>query len=96
MSDEHSERALAAGAVNTLILLENGKIRGDNTDGLGLTDDISKRLGVELSGKTVLLLGAGGAVRGVIPVLKEYRPACIVIANRTHAKAAEMAAHFDS
>ncbi|MGN7055381.1 shikimate dehydrogenase, partial [Neisseria sp. P0003.S004] len=49
----------------------------------------------ELSGKTVLLLGAGGAVRGVIPVLKEYRPARIVIANRTHAKAAEMAAHFD-
>ena len=95
LSDEHSERALAAGAVNTLILLENGKIRGDNTDGLGLTDDISKRLGVEMSGKTVLLLGAGGAVRGVIPVLKEYRPARIVIANRTHAKAAEMAAHFD-
>ena len=95
LSDEHSERALAAGAVNTLILLENGKIRGDNTDGIGLTDDISKRLGVELSGKTVLLLGAGGAVRGVIPVLKEYRTARIVIANRTHAKAAEMAAHFD-
>ena len=83
------------GANDTLILLENGKIRGDNTDGIGLTDDISKRLGVELSGKTVLLLGAGGAVRGVIPVLKEYRPARIVIANRTHAKAAEMAAHFD-
>jgi len=60
LSDEHSERALAAGAVNTLILLENGKIRGDNTDGLGLTDDIAKRLGVEISGKTVLLLGAGG------------------------------------
>ena len=50
---------------------------------------------MELSGKTVLLLGAGGAVRGVIPVLKEYRPERIVIANRTHAKAAEMAAHFD-
>ena len=50
---------------------------------------------LEISGKTVLLLGAGGAVRGVIPVLKEYRPARIVIANRTHAKAAEMAAHFD-
>ena len=61
LSDEHSERALAAGAVNTLILLGNGKIRGDNTDGIGLTDDISKRLGVELSDKTVLLLGAGGA-----------------------------------
>ena len=49
---------------------------------------------MELSGKTVLLLGAGGAVRGVIPVLKEYHPARIVIANRTHTKAAESGGAF--
>jgi len=75
LSDEHSERALAAGAVNTLILLENGKIRGDNTDGLGLTDDISKRLGVELSGKTVLLLGARrhSRIERIPPCAHRYR-----------------------
>ncbi|MBW3934251.1 shikimate dehydrogenase [Neisseria meningitidis] len=94
LADEHSERASAAGAVNTLILLKNGKLRGDNTDGLGLVGDIVKVQHTEIEGKNILLLGAGGAVRGVIPVLKEHRPARIVIANRTHAKAEELAQLF--
>ncbi|HFC6190906.1 TPA: shikimate dehydrogenase [Neisseria meningitidis] len=94
LADEHSERASAAGAVNTLILLKNGKLRGDNTDGLGLVGDIVKVQHTEIEGKNILLLGAGGAVRGVIPVLKGHRPARIVIANRTHAKAEELAQLF--
>ncbi|MCL6000701.1 shikimate dehydrogenase [Neisseria meningitidis] len=94
LADEHSDRALAAGAVNTLILLKNGKLRGDNTDGLGLVGDIVKVQHTEIEGKNILLLGAGGAVRGVIPVLKEHRPARTVIANRTRAKAEELAQLF--
>ena len=94
LADEHSERALAAGAVNTLILLKNGKLRGDNTDGIGLANDITQVKNIAIEGKTILLLGAGGAVRGVIPVLKKYRPARIVIANRTHTKAEELSRLF--
>ena len=94
LADEHSDRALAAGAVNTLVWLEDGRIRGDNTDGIGLANDITQVKNIAIEGKPILLLGAGGAVRGVIPVLKEHRPARIVIANRTHAKAEELARLF--
>ncbi|MDO1509904.1 MULTISPECIES: shikimate dehydrogenase [unclassified Neisseria] len=92
--DEHSERAEAAGAVNTLIPLGNGRFRGDNTDGVGLVNDIVQVLGIPLKGKKVLVLGAGGAVRGVVPVLLEQQPASITIANRTETKAEELAACF--
>lgn len=92
--DEHSERALAAGAVNTIIPLGNGKFRGDNSDGVGMVNDIIQAQGVPVTGKRVLLIGAGGAVRGVIPVLQGRQPAEIVITNRTHAKAEEVAARF--
>ena len=91
--NEHSERAAAAGAVNTLIPLGGGRFLGDNTDGAGLAGDI-RRLGVSLSGKRILLLGAGGAVRGVIHPLLAQRPSEIVIANRTPEKAQELAARF--
>ena len=74
--------------------LEDGRIRGDNTDGIGLANDITQVKNIAIEGKTILLLGAGGAVRGVIPVLKEHRPARIVIANRTHAKAEELVQLF--
>jgi shikimate dehydrogenase len=88
-----SGRARAAGAVNTLHFV-NGEIHGDNTDGPGLVADIVRNAGVPLTAKRVLLLGAGGAARGVIlPILSE-RPYSIVIANRTVAKAEELAAHF--
>ncbi|PSJ79305.1 shikimate dehydrogenase [Neisseria iguanae] len=92
--DEHSERALAAGAVNTIIPLGNGKFRGDNSDGVGMVNDIIREQGVPLVGKRVLLIGAGGAVRGVIPVLQSHQPAEIVITNRTCAKAEEVASCF--
>ncbi|QEY23657.1 shikimate dehydrogenase [Neisseria animalis] len=92
--DEHSDRALAAGAVNTIIPLGGGRFRGDNSDGVGLVNDIIHAQGVEVAGKNVLLIGAGGAVRGVIPVLLEKNPASIVIANRTDEKAREAAERF--
>jgi len=86
-------RANAAGAVNTLIF--NGDtIVGDNTDGVGLVQDIVKNAGVAIAGKSVLLLGAGGAARGVILPLLDQQPARLVLANRTLAKAEELAAQF--
>ena len=71
LADEHSDRALAAGAVNTLVWLEDGRIRGDNTDGIGLANDITQVKNIAIEGKTILLLGAGGAVRGVPVFLQE-------------------------
>jgi shikimate dehydrogenase len=87
------ERARLAGAVNTL-RFEDGAIVGDNTDGPGLVADIVRNAGVPLTAKRVLLLGAGGAARGVVlPMLKEH-PRTIVIANRTRATADALVAHF--
>lgn len=93
--DERSPRAAVAGAVNTLIRLPDGRIRGDNTDGVGLVNDIVQNHGVELAGKRILLLGAGGAVRGVIRPLLEQTPLSLSIANRTFAKAEALAAETD-
>lgn len=92
--DELSERALAAGAVNTLILLPENRIRGDNTDGIGLVRDIQENLGVAWRDKRVLLIGAGGATRGVIEPMLAQHVASITIANRTHEKAVDLAQHF--
>jgi shikimate dehydrogenase len=86
-------RARRAGAVNTLSFTGNG-ITGDNTDGTGLVRDIEKNLGYPLAGRRVLLLGAGGAARGVLAPLLECRPAALTIANRTAAKAETLAAEF--
>ncbi len=93
LSSELMPRARAAGAVNTLSF--DGKtIRGDNTDGAGLLRDIEGNLGFSLAGKQVLLLGAGGAARGVILPLLAHQPAALVIANRTADKARQLAAAF--
>ncbi|MYN28081.1 shikimate dehydrogenase [Duganella levis] len=86
-------RARAAGAVNTLVFSDEGII-GDNTDGAGLVADIVNNAGVSITGKRVLLLGAGGAVRGVVLPILEHRPAQLVIANRTVAKAEELVEQF--
>ena len=93
LANRLSERAARAGAVNTLSFA-GGEIVGDNTDGAGLVGDISRNLGVSLAGKRILLLGAGGATRGVIAPLLAEGPACLDIANRTASKAAELAAVF--
>lgn len=85
-----SPRAEAAGAVNTLMLRDR-KLFGDNTDGVGLVTDLGCNHRFALSGARVLLLGAGGAVRGVLRPLLDEQPACLVIANRTASKAHALA-----
>ena len=91
LADELSERARTAGAVNTLILLENNRLRGDNTDGVGLVRDLRINQGFELRHKRILMLGAGGAVRGVVRPLLDEQPKRLIIANRTAAKAYALA-----
>ena len=93
LSDRRSARAERAGAVNTLVFGEGG-IFGDNTDGAGLVRDIEANLGIALAGKRILLLGAGGAARGVIDPLLACRPASLFIANRSPAKAEGLAREF--
>ncbi len=93
-ADELSERARRAGAVNTLIRQDDGLIRGDNTDGVGLVRDITSNLCWAIAGKKVLLVGAGGAVMGVLEPLLQQRPSLIVIANRTVSKAQKLAREF--
>ncbi len=85
--------ARAAGAVNTL-KFEGDKILGDNTDGVGLVRDIVVNAGVSLQGSRILLLGAGGAARGVILPLLSELPAELVIANRTVQKAQDLLTQF--
>ena len=93
--DERSECAALAGAVNTIQIREDGSLFGDNTDGVGMIRDIKDNLGVTIAGKRVLLLGAGGAVRGVLGPLLEEKPAEVVIANRTPDRAQELADAFE-
>lgn len=83
---EHTARAAAAAAVNTLVF-DGVAVQGDNTDGAGLVADIGGRIGIRLSGARVLLLGAGGAVRGVLGPLLQAGVERIAIANRTADKA---------
>lgn len=90
-----SQRAKKAGAVNTLLIGKDGLLYGDNTDGAGLVRDIEKNHGVSLANKRILVLGAGGAVRGVMEPLLAAAPKSITIANRTLSKAEELAALFD-
>ncbi|CAJ0813638.1 Shikimate dehydrogenase (NADP(+)) [Ralstonia wenshanensis] len=91
MADERSERAALAGAVNAL-KFEGGRILADNFDGIGLVRDIEINLGLPMSGKRVLMLGAGGAARGALLPFLEAKPAELVIANRDVAKAQALAA----
>ena len=86
LADSLSARARAAGAVNTLVFSDAG-IRGDNTDGCGLTRDLTLNLGFPIAGRHVLLMGAGGAARGVLLPLLDEKPVAVVIANRTIDKA---------
>lgn len=88
-----TERATLAGAVNTLKLTDDGIIIGDNTDGAGLILDL-KNNHVPLNNARILLLGAGGAARGVCGPLLAEKPQQLVIANRTFAKAQKLAAIF--
>ncbi|MCG6941782.1 MAG: shikimate dehydrogenase [Thiohalocapsa sp.] len=88
---DRSPRAEAAGAVNTIIVLDDCRLRGDNTDGVGLVRDLVDNQGFDFAGKRVLLLGAGGAAHGVLGALLDAGPAALTIANRTAAKAVDLA-----
>ena len=93
LADRHTARAEAAGAVNTLSF-DGDSVLGDNTDGAGLVNDLTRNLGLQLGGRRILLLGAGGAARGVLGPLLEQAPAQLVIANRTPARAFDLASRF--
>lgn len=96
LSDELGFEAGQAGAVNTLTAEAGGRIRGDNTDGLGLVRHLRNNLGVCLEDSKVLMIGAGGAVRGVLPALLTAGVGEIIIVNRTQERARELAQHFAS
>ncbi|KAF1029921.1 MAG: Shikimate dehydrogenase (NADP(+)) [Burkholderia plantarii] len=94
LADTLSPRAAAAGAVNTLRFEADGSIYGENTDGIGLVRDIEQNLRVSLAGARVLLLGAGGAARGVVLPMLDRAPLSITIVNRTASKAEALAGQF--
>ncbi|MFA5082250.1 MAG: shikimate dehydrogenase [Hydrogenophilaceae bacterium] len=94
LATRRSDRADAAGAVNTL-KFEGEEILGDNTDGAGLVNDLVNNLAFDPAGQRILLLGAGGAARGVGLPLMEREPYEMFIANRTAYKARELSARFD-
>ncbi len=91
---QRSPRAEQAGAVNTLSFMDNGEICGDNTDGTGLTRDLQNNHQVLIQNRKILILGAGGAVRGVLAPLLALEPESILIANRTIGKAEQLALDF--
>ena len=94
LAQTRSGRAERAGAVNTLVLDPSGKHFGDTTDGIGLVRDLLHNHGRTLQQKRLLLVGAGGAARGVIEPLLLEKPSLLVIANRTAEKAVELARLF--
>ena len=93
-ANELTARAAHAAAVNTLALRDDGTILGDNTDGVGLVRDLCDNLGLVVTNRRVLVIGAGGATRGVLAPLLGLSPTLVVIANRTPDRAAALAAAF--
>ena len=95
IANQLTARAKRAGAVNTLALRDGNMLLGDNTDGAGLVTDLTANLGIVLKRRRVLVLGAGGAVRGVLAPLLAERPWEVMIANRTVKRAEDLAASFE-
>ncbi|MXZ80769.1 MAG: shikimate dehydrogenase [Gammaproteobacteria bacterium] len=89
-----SARAVSAMAVNTLRFETDGSVFGDNTDGIGLVADIQQNIGLSIKSRSILLVGAGGAARGVLQPLLECGPAYLGLTNRTPGKASELAGYF--
>ncbi|MDR9498317.1 MAG: shikimate dehydrogenase [Hydrogenovibrio sp.] len=94
LAQDLSERARTAHAVNTLVLDE--PLFGDNTDGVGLVSDIETNAGVAFAGKRVLILGAGGAVQGILQPLLQKQPGLVHIANRTAKRADVLGQRFET
>jgi len=95
MSDVKTPRCLAAGAANTLSINASGQLCADNTDGVGLVRDLNHK-GIKLTGARILVLGAGGAARGILPALLAEKPAEITVANRTASRAQALVQALDS
>ncbi|MBN4069074.1 shikimate dehydrogenase [Beggiatoa alba] len=91
-----SQRAQQAEAANTLVFESNHEVYADNTDGVGLVRDLNQNIGLDISGKKILILGAGGAVQGVLGPLLAEQPASIIIVNRTVDKAYMLAQRFQN
>ena len=94
LAARRSPRAEDAGAVNTLIFQADGVIAGDNTDGMGLGRDLIVNHQLLIEHRRILVLGAGGAVRGVLGMLLSKKPGLLTIANRTLEKAEKLAEDF--
>ena len=96
LADQCTELADHAGAVNTLILQDDGTCLGANTDGIGLLRDLKKSLRLSIQDTRILILGAGGAVRGILEPLLHEKPALLLVANRTPERAESLAEHFQT
>src|SRR5690606_11716740 len=94
LANELTPRARRAGAANTLALQADNRILADNTDGAGLVRDLRDNLGIEITGRRLLIIGAGGATCGVLSPLLVLQPASIVVANRTADRAHALAVEF--
>lgn len=94
LADELNDYAQRAKAVNTLVFRDDGTMLGANTDGIGIVRDLQQNHDLNLQAKRILLLGAGGAVRGVLQPILEAQPSSLFIANRTASKAVELATDF--
>jgi shikimate dehydrogenase len=94
LANELTPRAQRAEAVNTLAIRDGNSILGDNTDGAGLVQDLTQNLNIKIAGRRILIVGAGGAARGVIAPLLELKPSELTIANRTAERARTLAADF--
>lgn len=92
----NTERANLCKAVNTLVLKERGDILGDNTDGCGFMVDLTQNHSISVKNTRVLVLGAGGATRGILTPLLGHEPDYLLVANRTQQKAYDLAAEFKS
>ena len=92
---EKSPRAIRARAVNTLAVRSDGQLYGDNTDGAGLVRDLTGHFALSLQDRRILLIGAGGASRGILLPLLEEKPYSLTLTNRTLSRAEQLAAEFD-
>lgn len=90
----HSGRASRAAAVNTLVVQPDGTVHGDTTDGIGLVRDLTQNHNIRLIDKNILIIGAGGAVRGVLEAVLQQQPKSLLITNRTRQKALQLADDF--
>ena len=94
LAEQLGEEARRAGAVNTISFEKDQRIQGDNTDGIGLVRDLTVNLNYQLEGECVLILGAGGATRGILGPILDQLPAAVVLANRTLARAEALQEQF--